>query len=377
MMRRTPRVERLTLTEWGFAMAWLIISAAAAACAAAGWLALALARARRQHRAAIGERGWLLERERENAARTAVAAERARIAAELHDIVSHNVSLMVVQAGAAREVLTTMPGEAVAALAAIEAAGRDTMTELRHLLGVLAPAQDGADDPGRTDLAPQPSLSRLSPIIDRIAFAGLPIDVRISGQPRPLPAGIDVTACRIIQEALTNALKHGDAVKADVTVRYADNHLRVEVLNTGPSVLSGHPAELPPRPAAGGTGRGLIGLRERVAVYGGDLDARRRLGGGFRVRARIPLDRPLPNPPPPNPPPLDRPPPNPPPLDRPPLERPPLDRPPPNPPPLDRPPPNPPPLDRPPLERPPLERPPLERPPLERPPLERPPLDRP
>jgi signal transduction histidine kinase len=267
-------------------MLWLITAVAASA--ATGWLAVALVRARRRHRAAIGERGWLLERERERAARIAVEGERARIAAELHDIVSHNVSLMVVQAGAAREVLTTMPGEAAAALAAIEAAGRDTMTELRHLLGVLAPAQNGDDDPGGTDLAPQPSLSRLSPIIDRVAFAGLPVDVRISGEPRPLPAGIDVTACRIIQEALTNALKHGDAVKAEVTVRYADNHLRVEVLNGGPSVLSG---ERPPR-RPDGAGHGLIGLRERVAVYGGDLDARRRLGGGFRVRARIPLDRP-------------------------------------------------------------------------------------
>jgi signal transduction histidine kinase len=270
-------------------MVWLII--ALAAVAAAGGLAVALARARRQHRAAIGERGWLLERERESAARIAVEAERARIAAELHDIVSHNVSLMVVQAGAAREVLTTMPGEAAAALAAIETAGRDTMTELRHLLGVLAPAQDGTDETAATGLAPQPSLSRLSPIIDRIAFAGLPVDVRISGEPRPLPAGIDVTACRIIQEALTNALKHGDAGKAQVTVRYADTHLRVEVLNSGPSVLSGDGAGRTPRPADG-AGRGLIGLRERVAVYGGDLDARRRLGGGFRVRARIPLDRP-------------------------------------------------------------------------------------
>jgi signal transduction histidine kinase len=289
MMRTAPRVERLTQTEWGSGMVWLII--ALAAVAAAGGLAVALARARRQHRAAIGERGWLLERERESAARIAVEAERARIAAELHDIVSHNVSLMVVQAGAAREVLTTMPGEAAAALAAIETAGRDTMTELRHLLGVLAPAQDGTDETAATGLAPQPSLSRLSPIIDRIAFAGLPVDVRISGEPRPLPAGIDVTACRIIQEALTNALKHGDAGKALVTVRYADTHLRVEVLNSGPSVLSGDGAGRTPRPADG-AGRGLIGLRERVAVYGGDLDARRRLGGGFRVRARIPLDRP-------------------------------------------------------------------------------------
>lgn len=297
---------------------WAVAAVVAAVCAvSAGFgLTAALLRARAAYRAAIEERGWLLERERETAARTAVDAERARIAAELHDIVSHNVSLMIVQAGAAREVLATMPVEAAAAMAAVEKAGRTTMTELRHLLGLLAPAQDGKDEPyggaaperraPAVELAPQPSLSRLSPLIDRIAFAGLPVEVRISGEPRPLPAGIDVTAYRIIQEALTNALKHGDGVKAEVTVRYADHALRVEVLNSGPSVLSGDPvpghagksapavstAFTAPRPKADGAGHGLVGLRERVAVYGGDFDARRRLGGGYRVRARLPLERP-------------------------------------------------------------------------------------
>jgi signal transduction histidine kinase len=276
----------------------LLAGALLAACAAAGWLAAALVRARRRHRRALEERGWLLERERESAARTAVDAERARIARELHDIVSHNVSLMIVQAAAAREVLTTLPAEAERALAAVEGAGRDTMTELRHLLGLLAPPADGvpaaasrapALDPGpNPGLAPQPSLSRLSPLIDRIAFAGLPVDVRISGDPRPLPSGIDVTAYRIVQEALTNALKHAAGGKAEVTIRYADRSLRVEVLNTGPSVLTGGVSVR----SGDGAGRGLLGLRQRVAVYGGDLDARRRLGGGYRVRARIPVDPP-------------------------------------------------------------------------------------
>ncbi|MFF9914777.1 sensor histidine kinase [Streptomyces sp. NPDC013457] len=272
---------------------WLVI-ALAAAVGAAGWLYVAAVRARRAHRKAIEERGWLLERERESASRMAVDAERARIAAELHDIVSHNVSLMVVQAGAAREVLATMPAEAAAAMSAVETAGRNTMTELRHLLGLLAPAQNGEDEPYEVDLSPQPSLSRLGPLVDRIAFAGLPVEMRISGEPRPLPTGIDVTAYRIIQEGLTNALKHGEGAKAEVTVRYADHYLRVEVLTGGPSVLSGGaPAHRAPgQGRADGTGRGLLGLRERVAVYGGDLDARRRLGGGYRVRARIPLDRP-------------------------------------------------------------------------------------
>ncbi|WLW57082.1 sensor histidine kinase [Streptomyces sp. YU58] len=278
-----------------------LMTALGVAGAAAVGLAVALWRTRRRWRAAVGERGWLLERERESAARAAVAAERDRIARELHDIVSHNVSLMVVQAGAAREVLGTMPDEAAAALRAVEEAGRGAMTDLRHLLGLLAPSPSGADGPYETvggggdsvELAPQPGLDRLGPLVDRISFAGLPVEVRISGEPRPLPQGIDVTAYRIVQEALTNALRHGDGGKAEVSVRYADHALRVEVLNTGPSVLTGSPPARPAPPRhRDGTGRGLLGLRERVAVYGGDLDARRRLGGGYRVRARIPLDRP-------------------------------------------------------------------------------------
>jgi signal transduction histidine kinase len=268
------------------------------ACVAAASLGAALLRSRRRHHRALEERGWLLEREREAAARTAVDEERARIARELHDIVSHNVSLMIVQSAAAREVLSTMPEEAARALAAVEAAGRDTMTELRHLLGLLAPPADGSEpedekqgaaDVAVAGLAPQPSLRRLSPLIDRIAFAGLPVDVRIAGEPRPLPSGIDVTAYRIVQEALTNALKHGAGGKAEVTIRYADRSLRVEVLNSGPSVLTGNRT---PGVNGDGAGRGLLGLRQRVAVYGGDLDARRRLGGGYRVRARIPVDPP-------------------------------------------------------------------------------------
>ncbi|WP_433066298.1 sensor histidine kinase [Dactylosporangium sp. CS-033363] len=250
----------------------------------AAFFAIAAARARRRHDQALGERGWLLERERQQAASGAVAAERARIARELHDIVSHNVTVMVVQAGAAREVLAlspaAVPPDAAEALAAVEGAGRDALKELRHLLGLLAPAADGADA-ADDDFAPQPGLDGLSRLVDRIAFAGLPVDVLISGEPRPLPAGIDTTAYRIIQEALTNALKHAQAARAEVSVRYTERSLRIEILD------SGGPDR--PRPPAG-TGRGLLGLHQRVTVYGGDFDARRRFGGGFRVRARIPLD---------------------------------------------------------------------------------------
>jgi signal transduction histidine kinase len=271
-----------------------LVVAVVALSAISGWLGLLLLRARRRHRAAIEERGRLLERARRSAATTAVDAERARIARELHDIVSHNVSLMVVQAGAAREVLSTMPGEAESALRAVEGAGRSAMTELRHLLGLLAPPQDGEEPPDGSCAVPSPSpgLDRLGSLVDRFAFAGLPARVRILGEPRPLPAGVDATAYRIVQESLTNALKHGTGTTAEVTIRYADHHLRVEVLNGGPSVLTGDP---PPHESGGaarqGAGRGLLGLRERVAIYGGELDARRRLGGGYRVRARIPLER--------------------------------------------------------------------------------------
>ncbi|GAA3217921.1 sensor histidine kinase [Actinocorallia longicatena] len=238
-------------------------------------------RERRLRLAELGSRTWLMERERESGARQAVEEERARVARDLHDIVSHSVSVMVVQAGAARHGLGG--GEAEEALMAVERTGREAMTELRHLLGVLAPVPDG------DELTPQPSLARLGTLVDRIAFAGLPVDVVVNGEPRPLPAGVDATGYRIVQEALTNALKHGTpGTRAEVIVGYGRSSLRIEVLNTGPSVLTGSAAA----PSGGRGGRGLAGLRERVAVYGGDLDARRRLGGGYRVRARLPLERP-------------------------------------------------------------------------------------
>jgi signal transduction histidine kinase len=251
----------------GWLVPWIV-----AAMAGPAWYA---ARIRRRRTRELGERTWLLEKERETAAKLAVEGERTRVARELHDIVSHSVSVMVIQAGAARH--AAEEGETADALAAVEKTGRDAMTELRHLLGVLAPDTEGEDA-----LAPQPGLSRLGTLVDRIAFAGLPIDVTINGEPRPLPTGIDVTAYRVVQEALTNALKHAPGSRAEVIVGYGSRNLRLEILNTPPTSSRAQGRAV--------AGRGLIGLRERVALYGGDLDARRRFGGGYRVRARIPLE---------------------------------------------------------------------------------------
>ncbi|NUT37767.1 MAG: sensor histidine kinase [Hamadaea sp.] len=249
---------------------------------------------RRRYERSLHDRVRLLDEAGKAAVGAAVSAERDRIARELHDIVSHNVSLMIIQAGAARQVVGGAPQDATDALLAVESSGREAMTELRALLGLLRPGGDGDDD-----LTPQPGMSRLDELVDRVAFAGLPVELRVEGEPRPLPPGIDLTAYRVIQEALTNALKHAPGARAEVHVRYTDRHLRLEVLNTGPSVLteseppypalSPAPQPQPPPEPAEDQGRGLLGLRERVAAFGGSLDARRRLGGGFRVRARIPL----------------------------------------------------------------------------------------
>jgi signal transduction histidine kinase len=237
---------------------------------------------RRRYERSLRDRVRLLDEAGEATVAAAVSAERDRIARELHDIVSHNVSLMIIQAGAARQVVGGAPHDATDALLAVESSGREAMTELRALLGLLSSGGSGEDD-----LTPQPGMSRLGELVDRVAFAGLPVELSVEGQPRPLPPGIDLTAYRVVQEALTNALRHAPGARAEVHVRYTDRHLRLEILNTGPSVLTGQAAPTPRSPQT--EGRGLLGLRERVAAFGGHLDARRRLGGGFRVRARIPL----------------------------------------------------------------------------------------
>ncbi|MFF8280870.1 sensor histidine kinase [Streptomyces lateritius] len=242
--------------------------------------------------AAHGVHTWrqrmrVLREEQQAALRRAVEQERSRIARELHDVVTHNVSMMTIQAGAARKVLDTAPDLAREAMLAVESAGRSAMSELRHVMGLLTmAAADGpaatADDPATdVDLAPQPGLDRLEELADRVRGTGVPVEVAVRGTPTVLPAGVDLTAYRVAQEALTNAVKHAAGASVSVTVEYAPGELRVEVTDTGGQ----------PRPsAAPGSGRGLLGLRERLAIYGGTLQAGGRPRGGYRVRAVLPVE---------------------------------------------------------------------------------------
>jgi len=230
-----------------------------------------------------------MQAEHAAATRRALDEERALIASELHDVVTHNVSVMIVQAGAARQVLAADPAEATAALLAVEASGRAAMTELRHLLGLLSPASAGAGPDGAEtgqDLSPQPGLEQLQPLIGRLATAGLPVELRVGGVPRALPPGLDLAAYRVVQEALTNVLKHAGKPRTTVRLDYSDADLVVEVADAGRPI----PAAGPAPGAVPGSGRGLLGLRERIALYGGELDAGPRPGGGWLVRARLPID---------------------------------------------------------------------------------------
>ena len=225
------------------------------------------------------------------ATRRALDEERALIASELHDVVTHNVSVMIVQAGAARQVLAADPAEATAALLAVEASGRAAMTELRHLLGLLSPAGTGAGPDGDgaeagQDLSPQPGLGQLQPLIGRLTAAGLPVELQVGGVPRALPPGLDLAAYRVVQEALTNVLKHAGKPGTTVRLDYREADLVVEVADAGRPI----PAAGPAPSGVPGSGRGLLGLRERIALYGGELDAGPRPGGGWLVRARLPVD---------------------------------------------------------------------------------------
>ena len=253
----------------------------------------------RQQTAASLARIRALEIGQEEATREAVELERARIARELHDVVTHNVSVMVVQAGAARKVMGSSPEQATQALLAVEASGRTAMAELRQVMGLLTTATEEPRDaaPGAssssagsgakfgvgedTRFAPQPDLDQLDSLVDRVRAIGVPVTLSFTGTVRPLPPGVGLAAYRVVQEALTNTVKHAVGASAAVTVTYGEQDLRLEIADTG-----GIPSEA----AATGNRRGLLGLRERLAVYDGRLETARRPTGGFRVTAIIPLE---------------------------------------------------------------------------------------
>jgi signal transduction histidine kinase len=237
-----------------------------------GWSLGTTMRTLREYRTELEERNRQLDREREANARRAVLEERVRIARELHDVVAHHVSVMGVQAGVARRLFDRDPEEAVAAIGSVETASRQAIADLQQLVGVLRRQEEG------DDLAPQPSLRRLPELVEQMRQAGLAVELTTAGRPRPLPAGVELSAYRIIQEALTNTLKHAGPAQAAVAIRYDDGAVELEVLDDG----RGPP---PDRPETGG--KGLVGMRERVSLYGGRLDAGARPGGGFRVHALL------------------------------------------------------------------------------------------
>ncbi|WP_406458762.1 histidine kinase [Streptomyces sp. NBC_01622] len=222
-----------------------------------------------------------LEREQVEALSRAVELERARIARELHDVVTHNVSVMVIQAGAARKIMDADPDQAREALLAVETGGRAAMSELRQVMGLLTTDAEGPDGDPSADLAPQPGLNRLETLVAGVRQSGMAVELTVTGQPRPVPPGVELAAYRVVQEALTNTVKHASGASTEVIVEYAADQLRVEVADTG-----GRPSAS----ASTGNGRGLIGLRERLAVYGGTLHTGPRPRGGFRVTALVPLE---------------------------------------------------------------------------------------
>jgi signal transduction histidine kinase len=230
----------------------------------------------------LEDRATRLEREQEELAQRAVAQERRVIARELHDVVAHNVSVIVAQAGAAQRIAETQPEEAFAALAAIEHMGRAALVEMRRLMGFLRTETDRA-----LRRSPQPGLGNLDVLVAHVQEAGLPVTLRIEGTPRPLPAGLDLSAFRIVQEALTNVLKHAGAAQATVVVRYEESRLQLTIDDDGLGPDGSDTG--PPHPRYG-----HLGMRERVGLFGGELRMGARTGGGYEVTASLPLDGDLP-----------------------------------------------------------------------------------
>ena len=238
------------------------------------WVAGYALRERSEKAEAAEMRAMLAEREQEAAARIAVAEERARIARELHDIVAHSMSVMVLQVGAVRHKLPRSLEEDREALGRVEQAGRTALAEMRRLLGAMRSDGDGVE------LGPQPGLDALDSLVEDVVHSGLPVQLHVDGEPYPLPRAIDLSAYRIVQEGLTNALKHARASHADVTVRYRADELELEVADDGrgPAATNGH-------------GHGLVGIRERAKIYGGEMSAGAAPAGGFVLSARLPVDR--------------------------------------------------------------------------------------
>jgi signal transduction histidine kinase len=236
------------------------------------WLAGFALRERAEQAEAAELRAAQAEQEREAAARIAVAEERARIAREMHDVIAHAVSVMVLQVGAVRHKLPEDLAEDRDALRGVERAGRTALAEMRRLLAALR--REGDD----VELGPQPGLDGVGPLLEDVARAGLPVRLRVDGERVPLPRAIDLSAYRIVQEGVTNALKHAHASHADVTLTYGRGDLEIEVRDDGPGVNT-----------SDGLGHGLVGIRERVKIYGGEMSAGTAADGGFVLRARIPI----------------------------------------------------------------------------------------
>jgi signal transduction histidine kinase len=227
------------------------------------------------------QRARTMEAQQSVGTRLAVKLERARIAQELHDVVTHNVSVMVVQAGAARKVMDAAPERAHNALLAVESSGRAAMTELRHAMDVLAlNGEEAFDDRPRPELNERPGLDHLEPLAERVRGIGIELELTVTGERVALPPAVDLAAYRVVQEALTNVIKHAHGAGVTVAVRYGRDAVEVAVINTG-----GRPTPQ----ATTGNGHGLAGLRERIRVHGGTLEAGSLPGGGFRVCATIPL----------------------------------------------------------------------------------------
>jgi signal transduction histidine kinase len=255
-----------------------LVDAAFVSLALAGaWLLGDRARVQRALAAELQERAVRLERERADEARRAVVSERANIARELHDVVAHHVSMMVVQAEAGPVAVEHDPARAAGAFEAIAATGRQALVEMRRLLGMLR-----GDEEQAPSLAPQPGLAEVPSLVEQVGRAGLQVELVVEGTQAALPAGVDLSAYRIVQEALTNAVKHGGPGRAAVLVRYGDHDLQLRVWDEGRPGGNGSPPQAAP-------GRGLLGMQERVALFGGELHAGPGPDGGFTVEARIPI----------------------------------------------------------------------------------------